>query len=170
MIFGRPGSGKSTFADQLSKHTNIPAYHLDQYFYTKNWLARHTPEFLDLQQKLVNKNNWIIDGNDLKSLEMRYSQASLTIYFLLPRFTCLRWLIKRRFTKDTHLDNRALNRPAKISWKLIWYLWTFNWRAQKTVAKLRKQYPQVKFHLIKSEQDLSKLWHEIAPAQMFGLD
>lgn len=32
-IFGRPGSGKSTFALQLHKKLNLPLYHLDKYFY-----------------------------------------------------------------------------------------------------------------------------------------
>ena len=33
MIFGRPGSGKSTFAVKLSRSIVFPLYHLDKYFY-----------------------------------------------------------------------------------------------------------------------------------------
>ena len=34
MIFGRPGSGKSTFAVELALKLNLPLYHLDKYFVT----------------------------------------------------------------------------------------------------------------------------------------
>ncbi len=163
MIFGRPGSGKSTFASQLSQNINIPVYHLDKYFYTKNWIARDKQEFLELQQKIVNQARWIIDGNATKSLEMRYAQANIAIYFLLPRLTCLKLIIKRRFIKNNHLDDRVLNCPEKISLKFLWYMWTFNWRVKKTVASLHQQYPNVKFYLVQSDRDLANLWREIIP-------
>jgi adenylate kinase family enzyme len=35
MIFGRPGSGKSTFATWLSRALNLPLHHLDKHFYKK---------------------------------------------------------------------------------------------------------------------------------------
>ncbi len=40
MIFGRPGSGKTTFAFQLSQKTGLPLYHIDRHFYIDNWIAR----------------------------------------------------------------------------------------------------------------------------------
>jgi len=163
MIFGRPGSGKSTFANHLGKTLNLPVYHLDKIFYTHNWVERDKQEFLSLQQKMVNLDNWIINGNATKSLEMRYAKADIAIYFLFPRITCLRRIIKRRFTKNNHIDDRALNCPEKISWKLIWYMWTFNWRAKKTVANLQQKYPQTKFYLIKSDHELTNLWRELVP-------
>lgn len=46
MIFGRPGGGKSTSANQLSKELGLPIYHLDKYFYVENWVERNYQEFL----------------------------------------------------------------------------------------------------------------------------
>ena len=59
MIFGRPGSGKSVFAVELSKKLNLPLYHLDQWFFNKDWSKRDREEFLNIQQEIVNKNEWI---------------------------------------------------------------------------------------------------------------
>lgn len=40
MIFGRPGSGKSTFALQLHKLTEIPLHHVDKHFFEAGWQKR----------------------------------------------------------------------------------------------------------------------------------
>ena len=63
MIFGRPGSGKSTFAHDLHKITGLPLHHLDKHFFTRNWVERDKQEFLDIQQSIVDTDSWIIDGN-----------------------------------------------------------------------------------------------------------
>jgi len=52
MIFGRPGSGKSTFALDLQKMLNIPLRHLGKYFFRDNWVERDYDEFLEKQNLL----------------------------------------------------------------------------------------------------------------------
>ena len=54
MIFGRPGSGKTTFAYELSKKLNLPLYHLDKYFFTANWVQRDYQEFVIKQLEVLN--------------------------------------------------------------------------------------------------------------------
>lgn len=48
MIFGRPGSGKSTFATWLSQSLDLPLHHLDKHFYIRNWVERDYNEFLQI--------------------------------------------------------------------------------------------------------------------------
>lgn len=52
MIFGIPGSGKSTFALKLSRLLNLPLFHLDKYFFVSGWEERNYEEFLQIQQGL----------------------------------------------------------------------------------------------------------------------
>lgn len=155
MIFGRPGSGKTTLALKLHKSTNIPLYHLDKYFFLANWVERPTEEFLALQRELVNQDAWIIDGNCISSLEMRYAKADVCLYMNLPRLLCLGRIIKRLFQKRTHIDDRADNCPETINYKLIKYLWTFNERVANKIEYLRKQYPQVRFVEINSTKQIN---------------
>lgn len=89
MIFGRPGSGKSTFALWLHKQTGIPLHHLDRHFYIHNWIERDYEEFLAIQQSIVENEEWIVDGNSTKSFEMRYSHADMCLYFNFPRIVCV---------------------------------------------------------------------------------
>lgn len=55
-IFGRPGSGKSTFALKLHQQTGTSLYHLDKYFYTANLAERDYQEFLTIQEALVTQD------------------------------------------------------------------------------------------------------------------
>ncbi|MDP1974532.1 MAG: DNA topology modulation protein [Alphaproteobacteria bacterium] len=125
MIFGRPGGGKSTFARMLSKLTNIPVHHLDRHFYLPNWVERDYQEFLEIQQLIVETDRWIIDGNNTKSLETRYKNADLVLYFNYPKFTCYWRVLKRFLTKKENSEDRAFSSSENIIWiikKNIWKL------------------------------------------------
>lgn len=111
MIFGRPGSGKSTFSLKLHKMFGLPLYHLDRFFYIENWTERNYQEFLDMQQRMVVNDRWIIDGNNSKSLEVRYERASLCLYFNYSRWLCYVRILKRLFIKDKALKDRAAKCP-----------------------------------------------------------
>jgi len=160
-IFGRPGSGKSTFALALHHKTGLPLYHLDRHFYTNNWVERNYEEFLAIQQNIVNKDQWIIDGNSLKSLEMRYARAQVCLYFNYPRLLCLWRLLRRRFSKNRAIEDRAEGCQENIRWSLITYMWNFesrlNHRFIHQLADLRLRYPEVKFIEIRNDNDLKNL-------------
>lgn len=161
MIFGRPGSGKSTFALKLHKATNIPIHHLDKHFYEANWAEREYQEFLDIQQAIVNEDNWIIDGNSTKSLEMRYAKADLVLYFNYPKWLCLYRIFKRLFVKDKELDDRADSCKETVRWSLIKYMWGFENRVKNLIDNLSAKYPEVKFIEVANGKDLRKLEIEL---------
>lgn len=165
MIFGRPGSGKSTFALKLAKKFDLPLYHLDKYFFTTNWIQRDYEDFLEDQYAIVAQKDWIIDGNSLQSLSIRYSEADICIYFNYPRLLCLWRLIKRNFTKNTEIDDRAQGCPERISWSLIKYMWTFEYRLNNRLTQqlqmFQELYPQVKFYAVHNDQELEKVMAEL---------
>lgn len=154
MIFGRPGSGKSTFAYYMSQKTQIPLYHLDKYFYVSNWIERDEKEFIKIQKKLVSNDKWIIDGNSIKTLEIRWSQADLIIYFNYSKITCLLRLIKRMFLKNKNIDDRATNCHEKLRFKFLKYMWYFNNKVTKTIERLKHKYSGSTFIEISSDKDL----------------
>jgi len=157
MIFGRPGSGKSTFALKIHKKTDIPLYHLDCYFYLGNWQERDYQEFLDIQKKIVDKEQWIIDGNCTKSLEMRYQRADLCLYFNYPRWRCYLRIIKRLFVKDHKIKDRAQGCSETIRWSLLYYIWTFEKRVFNQTKTLKAKYPGVQFIEIQNDNDLNNV-------------
>lgn len=165
MIFGRPGSGKSTFALKLAQKYDLPLYHLDKYFFEANWTARKYEDFLEDQYTIVDQKNWIIDGNSLQSLHVRYSEANICIYFNYPRLLCLWRLIKRIFFKDITIDDRADGCKESISWQLIKYMWTFEYRLYNRLARqlemLHEFYPEVKFYSVHNNRELQTMMMEL---------
>lgn len=157
MIFGRPGGGKSTFAHRLHQATGIPLYHLDKHFYKAAWKETEYNEFIAIQRKLVSGESWIIDGNNTKSLEMRYARANLVLYFNYPRSLCYWRIFKRLFMKN-QMDDRAVGCKETISCSLLKYMWSFEQRVADPISQLKLKYPKVKFIEINSDEDLLELY------------
>ncbi len=157
MIFGRPGSGKSTFALKLHRLTHIPLHHLDKHFYESNWIERDYQEFLSIQQSIIDTESWIIDGNSTKSLEMRYAEANLVLYFNFHRLICYIRIFKRLFGKDPNIDDRAKDCKELIRLKLLRYMWSFEKRVAGQLLMLKEKYPHVDFVEIRSNADLKTL-------------
>lgn len=154
MIFGRPGSGKSTFALVLHKILNLSLYHLDKHFFVSNWVSRDFQEFLTMQQLIVDKPTWIIDENSTKSLEMRYAKADLVLYFNYSRFVCLGRIFKRRWDKNPEIEDRASGCKERLPFRLIPYLWTFEKRVESQLILFKEKYPNVIFLEIKNDKQL----------------
>jgi adenylate kinase family enzyme len=167
MIFGRPGSGKTTLAVALSRVLLMPVHHLDKYFFVDNWVERDKAEFIEIQQQLLNQDQWIIDGNATRSLHMRYQKADIVIYMVYPRFTCIWRVMKRFFTKDYSIDDRAPNCKEGISLKLLRYLWGFDKRVAEKIASLRDAYPDVKFYKITNDEELKQVWCKLTSSEEY---
>jgi len=161
MIFGKPGSGKSTFAFFLSKTLKLPLYHLDKHFFIADWIEKNYEEFLEIQKSIVANSSWIIDGNSTKSFEIRYSKADLVLYFNYPKWLCYYRIFKRLFYKNPFINDRAPGCYELITWSLLRYIWSFETRVIDTITILRTKYPQTPFIEIKNDIDLSQLKKEL---------
>lgn len=156
-VFGRPGSGKSFFAKRLSQRLGLPLYHLDKYYFVSHWLEKERELFLQEQRELVEKESWIIDGNAIRSLEMRYPRSDMVIYFCFPRWLCFLRILKRRFFKDPSILDRAPYCKERVVWGLLEYMWHFERRAAEIVETLRTTYPHVPFYQVRNAQEVREL-------------
>ncbi|MBM3856904.1 MAG: DNA topology modulation protein [Verrucomicrobia bacterium] len=157
MIFGRPGSGKSTFALALSQKTGLPLHHLDKHFFEANWIERNYQEFLSIQRTFVESDAWIVDGNSTKSLEMRYSKADLVLYFNYPRWICYWRIVQRLFKKNNAIDDRASGCKETIRLSLLRHMWSFEERVAKPIALLKEKYPSTRFIEMTSDREAEAL-------------
>jgi adenylate kinase family enzyme len=153
MVFGLPGSGKSTFATKLAQCLNLPIYHLDKHFYIENWIERNYQEFLDQQQSFVNQSRWVIDGNAMKSLEMRFQKADVAIYFQYSVFVCLWRIFKRALQRNWHIPDLAEGCTKSIRFRLIKYMFRFHSRYSPKINELRLKYPHVSFYVFRSDKE-----------------
>lgn len=89
LIIGCPGSGKSTFARRLAAKTGIPLHHLDMIWHKPDKTTVSTKEFDECLNEVFSGNEWIIDGNYLRTLPWRLTQCDTVFFFDLPMETCL---------------------------------------------------------------------------------
>ena len=157
MITGRPGGGKSTFSFWLHEKLQLPLYHLDRYYFQENWVERNYDEFMQIQTELVSRDSWIIDGVQVRSLEVRYARADVCCYFDFPRWQCMWRIFKRQFIKDVRIQDRAEGCSEILSWKLIVYTWKFGHKIGNTMEKLQEKYPAVRFYRVRSAYELQQL-------------
>lgn len=89
IVIGCPGSGKSTFSRRLRDVTNLPLYYLDMIWHKPDKTNVSREEFDKQLKDIIKKEQWIIDGNYLRTLEMRL-EACDTVFFLdFPVEVCL---------------------------------------------------------------------------------
>ena len=90
IIIGCPGSGKSTFSQRLNTVLNIPLFHLDMLYHNQDG-THITKEELEEKLKKIFKENdeWIIDGNYQKTLEMRMKECDTIFLLDYPIEICL---------------------------------------------------------------------------------
>lgn len=96
VVFGKPGSGKSTFSKQLEKVAGIPLYPLDLIEYQANGEKVSTARYSQIHAELLAKESWIIEGlGSLESFWQRVNAADTLIYIDLPYRVSYWWVVKR---------------------------------------------------------------------------
>ncbi|MFD1885523.1 DNA topology modulation protein [Paenibacillus wenxiniae] len=143
LIIGCSGSGKSTLATQLQPILHLPLIHLDRYYWKPNWEATENDEWDQRVHEFAAGEEWIIDGNYSRTMDLRLKRADLIIWLDIPRRVCLYRVIKRWIQYDgrTRPDlNEAC--PEKIDWAFLRWVWNYPKRTRpRTIAKLQQLEP-----------------------------
>ena len=96
IVIGCPGSGKSTFARALHSKTGIPLYHLDMMYWNADKTTVEKSVFLERLSAVLEKDEWIIDGNYSSTMELRMVACDTVIFLDYPLDVCLDGIRERR--------------------------------------------------------------------------
>ena len=89
LIIGSPGAGKSTFARKLNKLIDHPLTYLDKIWHKEDQTNVSRSKFDQQLQQILNTKQWIIDGNYLRTLEMRLQKCDTVFLLDYPVELCL---------------------------------------------------------------------------------
>ena len=95
IVIGCPGSGKTTFAEKLSKREGLPLYYLDAIWHKPDKTHISREEFDSRILEIFATDKWIIDGNYNRTVEMRLKECDTVILFDLPTEVCLQGATER---------------------------------------------------------------------------
>lgn len=124
ILIGSGGAGKSTLARQLGAALQIEVIHLDALFWKPNWTPVQREKQVEIQTELVNKEEWIIDGNYGGTIDIRLQAADTIIFLDIPRTICVYRAFKRmiQYRNKTRPDmGKDCNERLDINFlKWIW--------------------------------------------------
>ena len=96
IVIGCPGSGKSTVSRALHNKTGIPLYHLDMMYWNADKTTVEKIVFLERLSAVLEKDEWIIDGNYGSTMELRMAACDTVIFLDYPLEVCLDGIKERR--------------------------------------------------------------------------
>ncbi|MGW7987690.1 DNA topology modulation protein [Staphylococcus shinii] len=158
IVIGSSGSGKSTLSRELSNILEIPVYHLDKLFWKPNWVMTTKDEQFKIQNSLLDKNEWIIDGNYTGILEERLLSADTIIFLNLPRRICYYRVFKRLLKNfgKTRID-MGKDCKERINLTFLKYIWNYpKYRKPFLLKKFRKLENEKKIFVLNSKKEIKE--------------
>lgn len=113
-VFGKPGSGKSTFSRHLAAASNLPLHCLDLIAFSHNGdkVSKHV--FTNKHDELLATRHWIIEGlGPIETFYSRLAEADTLVYIDLPYWTCY-WLVTKRLLKGIFITPNGWPKGSSI--------------------------------------------------------
>ena len=89
IVIGCPGAGKSTFARRLRELTGLPLLYLDRLWHKAVQTPVTREEFDMALDRVMTGDQWIIDGNYIRTLEPRLQHCDSVFFLNYSADVCL---------------------------------------------------------------------------------
>ena len=136
IVIGCPGSGKSTVSRALRNKTGIPLYHLDMMYWNADKTTVEKSIFLERLSAVLEKNEWIIDGNYGSTMELRMAACDTVIFLDYPLDVCLDGIKERRGKPRSDMPWIETEEDAEF----IEFIKNYNEQQKPKVLELLKKY------------------------------
>ncbi|MDD6144308.1 MAG: isopentenyl transferase family protein [bacterium] len=148
LIIGSNGAGKSTFSYQLAQRTGLPLIHLDQIYWRECWQVTPRDAFLRRMEQAAKEECWIIEGNNVSSLDQRLPYADTVFWFEFSPLICILGILKREWQYRGKVRPDMPDRcVSRLDFSFLRYAWLFNRRNRTRIRGLLAKYPHL--HIIR---------------------
>ena len=150
IVIGCPGSGKSTVSRALHNKTGIPLYHLDMMYWNADKTTVENRVFLELLSAVLEKDEWIIDGNYGSTMELRMAECDTVIFLDYPLDVCLDGITARRGKPRSDMPWIE----TKEDEEFIEFIKNYNEQQKPKVLELLKKYGDKNIVILKSREQV----------------
>ena len=149
IVIGCPGSGKSTVSRALHNKTGIPLYHLDMMYWNADKTTVEKSVFLERLSAVLEKNEWIIDGNYGSTMELRMAACDTVIFLDYPLDICLDGIKERRGKPRSDMPWIETEEDAEF----IEFIKNYNEQQKPKVLELLEKYSDKNIVIFKSREE-----------------
>ena len=159
LVIGCPGAGKTYFSKRLSKILNLPLVHMDNLYWNEDKTSVDLDTLKARLQPYLEKEEWIIDGNYHKTLEMRLPYASDVFVLDLPRKECIQGILDRI---DQPRDDIPWVESEDDATELIAWTADYGFRTKDEEIAMLNKNKHIKVHVINSRKEMNEYLEKLA--------
>ena len=148
IVIGCPGSGKSTVSRALHNKTGIPLYHLDMMYWNADKTTVEKSVFLERLSAVLEKDEWIFDGNYGSTMELRMAVCDTVIFLDYPLDVCLDGIKERRGKPRSDMPWIETEEDAEF----IEFIRSYNEQQKPKVLELLEKYSDKNIIIFKSRE------------------
>ena len=148
IVIGCPGSGKSTVSRTLHNKTGIPLYHLDMMYWNADKTTVEKSVFLERLSDVLEKDEWIIDGNYSSTMELRMVACDTVIFLDYPLDVCLDGIRERRGKPRSDMPWIETEEDSEF----IEFIKNYNEQQKPKVLELLKKYSDKNIIILESRE------------------
>ena len=150
IVIGCPGSGKSTVSRALHNKTGIPLYHLDMMYWNADKTTVEKSVFFERLSAVLEKDEWIIDGNYSSTMELRMAACDTVIFLDYPFDVCLDGIKERRGKPRSDMPWIETEEDAEF----VEFIKNYNEQQKPKVLELLKKYGDKNIVILKSREQV----------------
>ncbi|MBR6768466.1 MAG: AAA family ATPase [Clostridia bacterium] len=156
IVIGCPGSGKSTVARALHNKTGIPLYHLDMMYWNADKTTVEKSVFREWLSAVLEKDEWIIDGNYGSTMELRMAACDTVIFLDFPLDVCLDGIKERRGKPRSDMPWIETEEDAEF----IEFIKSYNDQQKPKVLALLERYSDKNIFVLTSREEADTFLHD----------
>ena len=159
IVIGCAGSGKSVFSRSFASVTDLPLYHLDNIWWREDGTTVQRADFDAAIGEILEKDEWIIDGNYRRTMERRMDACDTVIFFDLPVEVCIEG-IKARKGKERP-DMPWKDAPEDDDEEFMEFVRSYNKTHRPHVMELLAKYSDKNIVVFKSRVESETFLNEV---------